>query len=98
MSVFEVLMLVCFGLSWPISIAKAVRTRQVAGKSRLFLFVIIVGYISGMAHKVLYSFDWVIWLYALNAAMVTVDLLLCLHYTQVARSRCPPTRPADAKG
>ncbi len=87
MSFFEALMLVCFGLSWPISIAKAVRTHQVAGKSRLFLFVIIVGYISGMTHKILYSFDWVIWLYALNASLVFVDLMLCLHYSKVARAR-----------
>ena len=33
MSIFEVMMLVCFGVSWPISIAKSLRTRFVRGKS-----------------------------------------------------------------
>jgi len=48
MSIFEVLMLVCFGLSWPISIAKALRTEKVAGKSPVFMGVICLGYLSGI--------------------------------------------------
>ena len=81
MSVFEVIMLVCFGISWPISIAKAVRTRQVAGKSPLFMGIVITGYASGIVHKLLYSHDWVISLYILNLVMVAVDLSLYLHYS-----------------
>ena len=78
MSVFEAVMLVCFGVSWPISIIKAIRTKVVSGKSPLFMALICVGYISGLAHKVLYSRDLVMLLYALNLTAVAIDL--CLYY------------------
>ena len=80
MSIFEALMLVCFGASWPISIAKALRTKIVEGKSPLFMAIIGLGYLSGIIHKVLFSLDWVIWLYALNMTMVAIDLGLYYRY------------------
>lgn len=80
MSIFEALMLICFGLSWPISIAKTIRTKHVAGKSKLFMMVVIAGYGFGITHKVLYSPDWVIGLYVLNLALVATDLALCVRY------------------
>lgn len=91
MSIFEALMLVCFGLSWPVSIAKVLRTRQVAGKSRLFLAIIILGYAFGIIHKVLYRPDWVIALYALNLILVAVDLALVIRY----RTPAPVKEPAS---
>ena len=80
MSIFEALMLVCFGLSWPVAIAKTIRTRQVAGKSRLFLTVICAGYLCGILHKLLHSPDWIMALYILNLLMVATDLLLVVHF------------------
>ena len=82
MSVFEVMMLVCFGVSWPISIAKALRTKRVAGKSPLFMSIVIAGYASGIMHKIFYSFDWVIWLYGLNAVLVAIDMSLYFRYSR----------------
>ena len=82
MSVFEILMLVCFGVSWPLSIAKALRTRQVSGKSPAFMVVVCLGYLSGMLHKVYFDLDWVISLYALNFVMVAIDLGLYLKYSR----------------
>jgi len=80
MSIFEALMLLCFGLSWPVSIAKALRTKTVSGKSPLFMIIICIGYLSGILHKVLYALDWVILLYIANAMMVTIDLVLYYRY------------------
>jgi hypothetical protein len=86
MPIFEILMLVCFGMSWPLSIAKSIRTKQVAGKSPLFLLVICIGYLSGIAHKVQFwqgaTRDWVVLLYALNLGMVAFDLGLYYLYSQ----------------
>lgn len=76
MSVFEILMLVCFGAAWPFSIAKSWRSRSNAGKSLLFLLVVFIGYVSGIIHKALYAPDPVIGLYALNGTMVLADMLL----------------------
>jgi hypothetical protein len=86
MSIFEILMLVCFGVSWPISIAKTVRTKTVAGKSPLFMAIVIVGYASGIVHKIIYSSDWVIALYAANLVLVGIDMGLYFYYnSQAAR-------------
>jgi hypothetical protein len=81
MSIFESLMLICFGLSWPISIAKALRTKTVSGKSPLFMFIVIAGYSFGIIHKVLYSSDWVIALYIVNLLLVAVDMALYFYYS-----------------
>jgi hypothetical protein len=88
MSVFEIIMLLCFGVSWPISIAKALRTRVVAGKSPLFMAIVIAGYASGIVHKLLFSFDWVIVLYALNLVMVCVDLGLYMRFSKNPINSC----------
>ena len=80
MSIFEALMLVCFGVSWPISIAKSIRTKVVTGKSPLFMSIVCIGYTSGIIHKIIYSFDWIIWLYAFNLTMVIIDLTLYFKY------------------
>ena len=84
--IFEALMLVCFGVSWPVSIAKALRTRFVRGKSWVFMSLVIIGYASGVLHKVLNPdsatghVSPVVWLYLLNLVMVMVDLLLYVRY------------------
>jgi len=80
MSVFETAMLICFGVSWPISISKSIRTKNVAGKSRTFMGIVIIGYICGIIHKLMYSRDLVIFLYAINLIMVAIDLYLCFYY------------------
>ena len=79
---FETAMLICFGVSWPVSIAKTLRVRRVEGKSPLFLALICIGYAAGVVYKVLDAFvkDEAIspttWLYVLNGMMVFIDLML----------------------
>ena len=82
MSFFEATMLVCFGISWPVSIAKALRTKVVAGKSPLFMAIVCLGYLSGVIHKALYSLDWIIALYAVNFGLVALDLFLYFLYSR----------------
>ncbi|MGE5551389.1 MAG: hypothetical protein ACM3ZC_12805 [Bacteroidota bacterium] len=72
-------MLVCFGLSWPFSIYRTYRSTNVEAKSPVFLCLVITGYVAGVVHKLLYSRDPVILLYATNAVLVTVDLLLVVR-------------------
>ena len=43
--VFETIMLLCFGASWPFNIAKSLRSRTAKGKSIYFEICIIVGYV-----------------------------------------------------
>lgn len=69
-------MLVCFGAAWPFSIYKSYKTRETAGKSIYFLWIVFAGYISGIIHKLIFSYDAVIYLYALNGVMVIMDITL----------------------
>ncbi len=73
-SVFEMIMLICFGFAWPTSIVKSLRTRSTQGKSALFLVIVIIGYAAGILHKVLYARDFVLYFYILNLCMVSADL------------------------
>lgn len=84
-SIWEVLFLLCFAISWPISIAKSLRTKVVIGKSPIFMGLIILGYIFGIVHKLLYNPDIVTWLYVFNATLVAIDL--ALYFTYVGRNR-----------
>ncbi len=76
MGVFEFLMLICFGFSWPFSILKSIRSKSTKGKSLMFMLLIFLGYIFGIIHKVLYNFNWVTWTYVVLLFLVAVDLLL----------------------
>ena len=80
-SIYEVIMLTCFGISWPFAIVKTIRAKNPAGKSVAFLWLIIIGYLAGMASKIASgNIDWVIGLYALNTLMVATDLGLVYFY------------------
>jgi hypothetical protein len=81
MSIFEALMIFCFGVSWPFSIYKSYRTKSVKGKSLVFLLLVFVGYLAGIFHKIYFNFDLVIILYIINAVMVLIDI--CLYATYV---------------
>jgi hypothetical protein len=87
MSVFEILMLVCFGASWPVSIEKTLRTRRVDGKSPVFLGIVCLGYVSGILHKVFFSPDWVIVLYIVNLVLVAADFVLYFRYRTASLAR-----------
>ncbi len=78
---FEVFMLICFGVSWPISVVKSIKSKSTGGKSLVFTVVIIVGYICGIISKVATavatgSLPYVFWLYIFNIVMVGADLVI----------------------
>jgi hypothetical protein len=95
MSIFEILMLVCFGAAWPLSIYKSYTSRRTEGKSGLFLLIILIGYLSGIIHKLFYSFDPVIYLYVLNGLMVAVDLALFIRNSRLPGTTVSPNRVSD---
>lgn len=80
MSIYEVIMLLCFGASWPFSVIKTYKSKSVEGKSSLFLILILTGYFAGIVHKILYSLDIVTVLYVFNAIMVILELILYYKY------------------
>lgn len=81
MELLEAGMVICFGISWPLSIIKSFKARTAKGKSLLFLLFIFVGYICGIAWKMIafangggISYPTVF--YFINLVMVGTDIVL----------------------
>ena len=49
--IFETVMLICFGISWPVNLIKNYRSRTTKGVSLLFLILIWIGYVAGIISK-----------------------------------------------
>ncbi len=87
MSVFEIVMLLCFGFAWPFSIHKSLTSHSVKGKSLAFLLIVWFGYVAGILHKIFYHPDVVVVFYAINLTMVTVDALLYLRNRRIVNNK-----------
>jgi hypothetical protein len=87
MSVFELVMLLCFGTAWPFSIHKSIVSHSVKGKSLAFLLIVWIGYLAGVLHKVFYHPDVVVIFYAINLTMVSVDTVLYLRNRRILNSK-----------
>lgn len=96
----EALMILCFGISWPISIRKSWIARTAKGKSLFFEVFIWTGYIFGIARKVILwsnaqaagtSLDFLFYLawafYVLNFVEITIDMLLYFRNTKLDHER-----------
>ena len=74
-SLFEMVMLVCFGLSWPLNVIKAWRARTAKGMSLPFILLIITGYVAGITAKLLtHQINYVLIVYLLNLVIVLMNL------------------------
>jgi hypothetical protein len=91
MSIFEIGMLLCFGAAWPLNIYKSLKSRTAAGRSILFQWAIIIGYICGIIHKILYSNNIVLYLYILNLLMVSCDTVLYFRNKKLDQQRAQKT-------
>lgn len=73
----ETIMLICFGLSWPINVYKTYKARTSAGTSPLFILLIITGYIAGIAAKIIMGqINFVLAVYFLNLVIVFFNLVI----------------------
>ena len=77
---FEMLMVLSFGISWPVSIVKTWKSKSVAGKSILFSVFIWIGYVFGVSSKFIKnSINYVMFFYIANLIFVSIDILLYLY-------------------
>lgn len=84
-TVCEIVMVICFGASWPFNIVKAYKARSTKGTSLLFMSLIGIGYVGGILCKI---FTWIengtlTWLayvafafYIINLILVTSGLII----------------------
>ena len=85
--ILETQMIISFGISWPTSIHKSYTARSTKGKSLLFLCFIFVGYLFGIAAKLLTNnANLAFWFYILNSIMVFTDICLYFRNRRIMRS------------
>lgn len=92
----EFFMLFAFGFSWPFAIARTYKSghsgKGVAGKSPMFMTIVLLGYVGGILARLLDANpgnDWLCFVYLADMALVSTDLALYLHYA--AKGRCEAT-------
>ncbi|MDD3842690.1 MAG: hypothetical protein WC296_02745 [Candidatus Izemoplasmatales bacterium] len=75
--ILEIVMLLCFGVSWPIAAVKTWRIRTAKNLSVLFYFMIFIGYLAGIAAKFANNdVTFVLAAYICNALMVLTNILI----------------------
>lgn len=75
--ILETVMLVCFGISWPINLIKNVKARSAKGMSLMFIVMIIIGYIAGITAKIVGNqINYVLIAYVVNLLMVSANLVV----------------------
>ena len=84
----EMLMLICFGLSWPANISKSIRSRTAKGKTIIFQIMVLMGYLSGLSGKFLTgNVNYVVAFYIADILMVSTDLVLTLRNMRLDKLR-----------
>ena len=81
-TICETIMVICFGVSWPLSIYKSATSKSTKGKSPYFIMAIITGYVAIIIGKIVLN-EFTFWLdilkfvlYIVNLCMVSTDLAL----------------------
>ena len=87
-SLLESGMLLAFGFAWPANILKSLRCRTAQGKSISFLVIVLVGYLFGIAAKLVSgTITYVLFFYILNTVMVSFDVVLYFRNRRLDRER-----------
>ena len=75
--IFESVMLICFGLSWPMSVMKNIKAHTAKSMSLPFILLIIVGYIAGISAKICAGkINYVLLIYVINLLFVAANLVV----------------------
>ena len=80
---FETIMLVGFGCSWPFNIAKSLKSKTTLGKSVVFEVIVVISYLFGIAAKLIIyhntgTLQYSFWFYIIDILLVTTDI--CLYF------------------
>lgn len=73
----EAAMLICFGLSWPLSLMKNIKAKSAKNMSLQFTLLIITGYIAGISAKIIgHKINYVLVIYLLNLVIVSANVVV----------------------
>ena len=94
-NLLEALMILCFGLSWPISIYRSYVSRTAKGKSLFFEVFIWIGYVFGIIRKIIqiniggetdFLFYMALFFYCLNIVEISIDIALYFRNKKLDRA------------
>lgn len=82
--VLETIMLVCFGVSWPVNLVKNFKLRSAKSTSLTFLLLIWLGYVAGVSAKILQLVNpalknpswYLLTIYIINLVMLSANLVV----------------------
>ena len=87
-SIFETVMLLCFGFSWPMNLIKAYNAKTAKGTSLPFILLIIVGYVAGITAKIVTGqTNYVLAAYVLNLVIVLLNLVIYFRNSTLDKKR-----------
>lgn len=94
-TVCEIVMVICFGASWPFNIIKAYKARTTKGTSLLFMSLIGLGYVGGILGKVFTLLEsglsWLQWVafafYFINLCMIITGLVIYFRNKRLDEQR-----------
>lgn len=76
-TIFETIMLICFGASWPISLMKNIKAGTAKNMSLQFNLLITFGYIAGITAKIISGHTgFVLVVYFINLIFVTANIVV----------------------
>lgn len=84
----EAVMLICFGLSWPLNAYKAYKAQTAAGTSWQFIVLITLGYFAGIAAKfVSGNINWVLAVYIINVVCIGANWVVYVRNRRLDAQR-----------
>ena len=93
--IFEIIMVICFGASWPLNIIRAYKSRTTKGTSLFFLLLIEIGYVAGITSKIFtivsVGLSWLGYValafYTINLIMVFIGIMIYFRNLKLDKSR-----------
>ena len=96
MELFEAFTILCFGLSWPLSIYKSYTSRTAKGKSLFFEVFLLLGYAFGITRKIMqisamgedgFIFFLSFFFYIMNFIEISIDVALYFRNAKLDKAR-----------
>lgn len=85
---FEMCFLLCFFAAWPANIYKSLKSRTALGKSVVFEYLVVAGYIFGIVAKLTDDhISFVLGFYILNLLVVCADIMLYYRNRRLDKMR-----------
>jgi hypothetical protein len=96
----EIGMLILFGFSWPFNIMKSWRSQTAKGKSVMFEFIVVAGYVLGVIGKFITfsqtgTLAYSTWFYFADIFMVMIDIVLYFRNVRLDAARDAGMRKAQ---